>query len=246
LYFFKKNSGVFFISLLGFLFSLVGLISLMLINYNGLSLKSGLFALFISVVTGGICWILTTLFFHRFQIPSCRILLVTMICGVLCSFVMVEIISFRIKIPHELVIRALGEKQKDSKGREVWLIGRLHDFHEDLKVKSLQLDSGWQLKDGDIVSWRSTPSVARWRGKIHSAAALTFLTHQYSGKVEVSWDGEPVVYDLYSSERGVFTVDLSKIRNIYSWYLFKGAFILLLSLFFLMFSMIFFSKRKNS
>lgn len=164
------------------------------------------------------------------------------VCGFLCSFAIVEIISYRIAMQHELIIKALGKKQGNSKGREVWLIGHRHDFHDVLNISDLQFGSGWQFRGRDVVTLRASSSIAKWKGKIHTNGSLTFLTHQYSGKVEVTWDGEPEIYDLYSSKRGTLTVDLEKIQNICDWYLLEGVFTLLFTLFFVMLSMVFFSK----
>lgn len=158
---------------------------------------------------------------EKISFPNTSCLIVISACALIVSLGLTEFIFYRIPVSHQLTIKVSGEKNPSSLGNEVWLIGRRHDFNRVFDIDALQFSSGWRARAKDVVSAGNPADDATWSGKIHSGVAIAFLTHDFSGIVEVIWDDNKTSHDLYSSSRGYKSIALPKIQNGSAWLILK-------------------------
>ncbi|MFY0477652.1 hypothetical protein [Achromobacter marplatensis] len=104
-----------------------------------------------------------------------------------------------------LKITATGERNPLAKSTEVWLSSPLVD---DVRDSATQLDSGWERRDGSLVSFQNQPATIQTNARIGSGDTLNFTKHEYSGIVEISSGDFSQRYDLYSATPGTLRVDL--------------------------------------
>ncbi|MCX7014987.1 MAG: methyltransferase domain-containing protein [Candidatus Sumerlaeota bacterium] len=102
-----------------------------------------------------------------------------------------------------VVIHALGERNEKSQGREVWLLGARYEPH----LPSIPWDymsapgGAWTRQDSVSAPYGAVLTAEKGRLKfpLHGAdPELTFLTHPWSGRVEIAYRGRREVIDLYS------------------------------------------------
>jgi hypothetical protein len=192
------------------------LISAML--FSGLSGQGGqivmtFVAVAVSLSVAVFLWWISPGFLHRIGPVSFSARVVWGVCIVLMASVLVAIISYRVPLPHSLVVTALAGKSAGAKGKEVWLIGRRHSFGTGIDVPDFALSPGWEARKNDIVAYTGNRATATWSGWSYLDEQLFFLTHPFSGKVEVTWDGDTQNYDLYSEERGFTKIVLPKVSS---------------------------------
>ena len=154
-----------------------------------------------------------------FPVPVC--LLAIAACALIVSLGLTEIIFYRVPVSHELQIKVTGQKNTSSLGKEVWLIGRRHDFNQVFDIDALEFSSGWQERSRDMVSVGNPGDTASWSDKVHSDVTIAFLMHEFSGIVDVMWDNITTRYDLYSSSRGYKPIVLPKTYNECAWIMLK-------------------------
>ena len=111
-------------------------------------------------------------------------------------------------VPVDLAVSATGFKNPKSLGSEVWLTKALQSGYYEIPVEVLNFDAGWEVKDGIPVSYRTQPAVLSWSGRTNSDVKLVFISHQWSGEVEVTVNGETKIVDLYSLDTTVKTVEM--------------------------------------
>lgn len=99
-------------------------------------------------------------------------------------------------------IQATGERNKNSKGGEVWFHGAFH-VGEDGKIPwdQFKADASWERRDGISLSFKDQPAVAAL--EIARPLRLQFGANPYSGIVKIKWGGKEKVVDLYSKENEV-------------------------------------------
>lgn len=108
---------------------------------------------------------------------------------------------------HNLVITALGRKNPLALGSEVW-VESFTIGNATVPVSHLSLDSNWVIKDGIPSSFKYQPAVISWRGQADFPPKLTFISHNWSGRVKVTWDNKVQIIDLYSPNMNFKTIFL--------------------------------------
>ena len=125
---------------------------------------------------------------------------------VMISWLIFCIISgclFVVLLPSEtqtIDIIATGQKNKDAKASEVWVLERGN--HTD--ISDFAYDDSWERRKSSLVSYKNQPATARlfWRGRLRTINEIYFLKHPWSGVVEVIYNGKSEKYDLYATKRG--------------------------------------------
>lgn len=105
--------------------------------------------------------------------------------------------------PHQLEVRATGQKSAGAKGSEVWLIGLYPASQQPVSPGEFQHEPGWSIKDGKLVFSGTAPASARWSGAINGDADLQLVSHPWSGIVEITWDGQTQTIDLFNADADV-------------------------------------------
>jgi len=100
---------------------------------------------------------------------------------------------------HTLEIIATGKKNPLSQGKEVWVIGLFLPNGKQIPPSEFTLKGDWEIRDGIPLSYKNQPSQLYWQGRAAGDLRLVFVSHPWSGKVKVIWDGQEEVVDLYSS-----------------------------------------------
>jgi hypothetical protein len=106
-----------------------------------------------------------------------------------------------------LEVVALGEKNPDSLGSEVWLFDIIDDG-EPIDHEKVVLGETWAVDDGAIRTTGEVGDSALWLGRAAKGLEVVLLAHQYSGIVEISWGDTVEVIDLYDPEGTQVTIEL--------------------------------------
>ncbi len=130
---------------------------------------------------------------------------------------------------HTLEIIATGQKNAAAKGSEVWLLGRRHDFGNNLDTPDFLSDGLWEKRDLNLISHKKQPARLQWHGKLKYDGAVYFLQHPWSGIVEVLWDGKSQKTDLYSEKRGYQKIVVPAKIYTLTRIVFEGALFIILS-----------------
>jgi len=147
---------------------------------------------------------------HRYLI-----LLGMMICGVVfVSFLPVNFPRFYEIRPNTLKIVASGDRNRQAQGSEVWLISINRGDGKSIDLSELTQNGVWQVKDGILVattfpstlSYSYTPFLSTFQPQ---KLVLTFVSHPWSGKARVIWNGAAQNIDLYSASGTSKTISLS-------------------------------------
>lgn len=109
--------------------------------------------------------------------------------------------------PGDLKITATGERNPLAKSTEVWLSSSLAD---EIRASATRFDSGWERRDGSLVSFRNQPATIQAAVRIGPGDVLVFTQHEFSGIVEISSGDFSRRYDLYSDKPGTLRIDLYK------------------------------------
>lgn len=108
-------------------------------------------------------------------------------------------------------IYASGEKNVLSKGSEVWV---------DLDTTNYLLsyinskDLGWELRDGQLLSFQNQPAKLTSNIKFDRDSVLAFSKHAYSGMLNIQTGGQLTRYDLYSATGDNLIVKLSDLPGV--------------------------------
>ncbi|MFD4836109.1 hypothetical protein ACFWP0_01280 [Achromobacter sp. NPDC058515] len=113
-----------------------------------------------------------------------------------------------LQAPGGLTITATGERNPLAKSTEVWLSTSLADAIRD---SATRFDSGWERRDGSLVSFRNQPATIQSNIQVEPGASLIFTKHDYSGIVEIRSGDFVQRYDLYSVTPGALKIDLSEL-----------------------------------
>lgn len=105
----------------------------------------------------------------------------------------------------ELSIRALGRNSCRAQGREVWITAITAGDGSSIPLSELALDKSWTVREGVPLSTGAL-GVAQWAGLVHGELTVHFVSHPWSGMVEVACDGVSQVIDLYAESGGTKAV----------------------------------------
>jgi hypothetical protein len=97
--------------------------------------------------------------------------------------------------PIQLTIKALGTRDSNALGSEVWLY--VESDGQRVQSRDFILEGAWTSRDGLEVSTPPLqPSILKWHGRGQSVR-LGFVAHPWSGKVNVVANGQTRDIDLY-------------------------------------------------
>lgn len=108
-------------------------------------------------------------------------------------------------------IYASGEKNILSKGSEVWVDLDTSNFL--LSYKNSR-DPGWELRDGQLLSYQHQPAKITSNIKFDRDSVLTFSKHAYSGVLNIKTGGQLTRYDLYSATGERLIIKLSDLPGV--------------------------------
>ena len=83
-------------------------------------------------------------------------------------------------------------------GSEVWLREAYRSGDFPIDKSEFSLDGGWQSKNDMLVSYQAQPATLTWSGSTNSDIKLVFLSHDWSGEVKVTLNGQSQMVNLYS------------------------------------------------
>lgn len=157
------------------------------------------------------------------QVPV-KIYVFLLFLSLFFSFFIVFAISSRLEISHSLEVRPLLQKNVQSRGCEVWIIDRRNNFSNVIDRENLVLEGEWLSRKRAIVADGRKGTKAYWEGQLNAGVSIAFLTHRYSGLVDVVWDSTSKVYDLYSVEHDELVIHFPRHSNLFLWYAFNVVF----------------------
>ncbi len=121
-----------------------------------------------------------------------------------------------------ITLTALGEKQEEAKGTEVYLNGYTIDGEEYLAGKSLEVESGHWFWSGETYAWRPETDSRQPAGVSRKVVlnipagwdrTLNFSSNEWRGLVQID-DGYNVwVEDTYAEKGSVRTVDIGQSKT---------------------------------
>lgn len=100
----------------------------------------------------------------------------------------------------ELEVVATGTRNPLARATHVWLIGFERANRTRIPLTEFRADPGWQLRNGEWLAQQPERSVLRWVGQATDDLVLQFRSHEFSGIVEVVWDGTTRTIDLHSGD----------------------------------------------
>lgn len=99
----------------------------------------------------------------------------------------------------DVSVTVLEQTSDRSLGNEVWL--RLERDGQDVPLAELTRKGAWLDKSPFLVaSDPVTPASVTWRGAYTENLRLIFISHAWSGRARVTWNGHERDLDLYSAE----------------------------------------------
>ena len=107
----------------------------------------------------------------------------------------------------DLKIVATGEKNPQSNGSEVWLSRLVLPNGDVVPVENFQAGKGWEIREGLWFSFFSEEPLI-WSGSVDSAQ-LVFVSHPWSGMVEIWLNEQYQKLDLYDPAGKEVVVDLT-------------------------------------
>jgi len=101
-----------------------------------------------------------------------------------------------------LEITATGQKNVRSHGSEVWLCHLRQADGENVSIHAMKWESGWELRENGengvrLCSHIHQPARLRWKGEVAGPLRLAFVSHPWSGVVQVRFNGVRRLIDLY-------------------------------------------------
>lgn len=135
------------------------------------------------------------------------------IVAIACALVGGTILLFALPISPapisvaDVSISVLDGKSESSQGREIWL--RLERDGKDVPFSEFRQSGQWVDKAPFLVAVApSVPTSMAWRGSYAGSLRLIFVSHAWSGRARVTWNGMQRDLDLYRPEGGSVTLDL--------------------------------------
>ena len=101
--------------------------------------------------------------------------------------------------PVELEITALGASPRGGQHEEVWFAIEADGAR--VPVEEIRHDGAWQPGDGMLHATKGGGAPARWSGR-GSSVQLVLVSHPWSGRVRVAFNGEQREIDLYREAPG--------------------------------------------
>ena len=96
----------------------------------------------------------------------------------------------------EVTVEVLHGKSPEAQGREVWL--RLERDGTDVPPHELIQNGKWQEKAPFLLAIDpADPTAVHWEGHYTNNLRLVFVSHPWSGRVRVTWNGQQRDIDLY-------------------------------------------------
>lgn len=133
-----------------------------------------------------------------------RKVIIIAILSIIYIIIFPVIREFFIEAPYTFTIEAMGQKNEDSGGTEVWIDGVYRDG-ERLGIEEIRLSDGWE-NVGRIYSSGEDNSSLKICIKSKEETVIVFVTHPYSGLVKITNpEGDTEIIDLYSSTDGIYS-----------------------------------------
>lgn len=118
-----------------------------------------------------------------------------------------------IKVPsipadQRLKIIATGDKNPNSQGFEVWIVGLFTQDGVPIDWDTFQPGPGWIIRDNQYLIVPDQQSALLWENRVDGNFQLKLTASPWSGIVKIDWNGEGQIVDLYSETNGTITIDL--------------------------------------
>ncbi|WP_141098704.1 hypothetical protein [Stenotrophomonas pavanii] len=108
----------------------------------------------------------------------------------------------------DVTVSVLDGRNEHAQGREVWL--RLERDGVDVPSADLKQTGDWLDKAPFLVAANPPDQASvHWHGSYTDSLRLVFISHAWSGRARVAWNGNHRDLDLYSAEGSSATVDLA-------------------------------------
>lgn len=99
----------------------------------------------------------------------------------------------------DLSVSILEGKNEHAQGREVWV--RLERDGQSVPVAEFKQTGAWMDKAPFLVaSDPKVPTAVQWRGAYSNNLRLIFISHAWSGRARVTWNGQQRDLDLYDAK----------------------------------------------
>ncbi len=108
-----------------------------------------------------------------------------------------------------LRITATGQQNPDARGREIWVRSLTRANGNNVPLRSFAIDKGWELRDGAAFSNAAQPARLQWTGRASGDLTLEFVSHPWSGVIEIDWNGDTRRIDLFNEVTTTHTESLS-------------------------------------
>lgn len=137
----------------------------------------------------------------KFYLPHQQLLWISgcLLAGIWLTFAIPLPLPTPPASPHSLEIIATGKKNPLSQGSEVWVTGLFLSNGDQVLISEFTLNGDWEIREGVPLSYKNQPAHLYWQGKSSSSLHLVLLSHPWSGKIKLLWDGQEDVIDLYSN-----------------------------------------------
>jgi len=98
----------------------------------------------------------------------------------------------------DLSVSVLDGKNEQAQGREVWV--RLERDGQNVPIVEFKQKGAWMDKAPFLVaSDPKVPTAVQWRGSYSNNLRLIFISHSWSGRARVIWNGQQRDVDLYDA-----------------------------------------------
>ncbi len=146
--------------------------------------------------------------------------------GILLAFILpIHIPALKSNV--SLIINTTAEKNPNSQGSEIWVIALTQADGKQIPQSEFKFDDQWQIKDGAFMSaGEQASAMLSWGGKTNQPMQLTFLTHNWSGIAQVTWNGSTQRLDLYSQDAQNKIIDLPYVQQVPALYKFIFLFLI--------------------
>lgn len=157
--------------------------------------------------------------------------IVTIVGAVILALFLLAVIPVQVPdLPelYSLEIVATGQKNQSANASEVWLFSFQRSDGSNIPLTEFQLDSGWVIRDQALVFAQNQPASIRWYGFLTGKPTLVFVSHPWSGMVDIKWPGGEQKLDLFNSSSTRQSVVLSYTSETAKtpvWFIFAGSLI---------------------
>ena len=163
------------------------------------------------LISGCAYWLLRIVVYPGLRSYSQRAKVLWLLGAILiggCLLIVIPVRKPAIPIPVVLEIVATGEKNPVAKGSEVRVEGIKRTGGEPIPLSEIDLDEGWEIRNGLPVSYQLQPATLRWKGAVERRLKVSFISNPRSGIVLVRLNGEEKRIDLYSQNSSGKTLTL--------------------------------------